>query len=101
MTIHNARIISTSLGGWDESIPSSEGPLTIGLMFEGDGWGQGSGIYSGHIEKFITHVLHSVEANDWTKLKGLHCRVRRENGRLLAVGHIIKEKWFEFNSLYS
>ena len=101
MTIHNARIISTSLGGWDESVPPRIGPLTIGLFFEGDGWGQGSGIFSGYIEEFVTQALHTLEVNDWSKLKGLPCRVRREEGSLVAVGHIIKEHWFYFNSLYT
>lgn len=100
MTEHNAEIVSTSIGGWDESIPSARGPLTIGLMFQGDGWGQGSGIFSGEIEAFITRVLHTVECNDWSKLKGMHCRVRREEGRLVAIGHILKARWFFFNSLY-
>lgn len=100
MTIHNAQIAYTTLGGWDQSIPGSDGPLTISLFFEGDGWGQGSGTFSGSIEAFITQVLNTVEAYDWSKLKGLHCRVRREDGRLVAVGHLIKERWFFFGRLY-
>ena len=100
MTTQNARIGYTTLGGWDDTVPGPERPLTIGLLFEGDGWGQGSGIFSGDIEKFITNVLHAVGANDWSKLKGSYCRIRREEGRIVAVGHLIEERWFLFNSLY-
>ena len=103
MTIYNARIDAVSLGGWDGSVPSPFAltPLAIALMFEGDGWVQGSGTFSGHIEEFITQVLQTVECNDWSKLKGLHCRVSRLDGRLVAIGHIIKDHWFYFNSLYT
>ena len=98
MEICNARIAATTLGGWDESVPSSTGPLTIALMFEGDGWGQGSGTFSGNIEAFITQVLHVVEASDWSKLKGLPCRVGREKGLIVGMGNIIKERWFFFST---
>ena len=100
MEIKNARVASTSLGGWDESVPSTTNRLTIGLVFEGDDWGQGTGIFGGSIEEFVTQVLYVLEATDWSKIKGLPCRVHREDGRIVGIENIIKARWFFFNSLY-
>lgn len=95
--IENAVIRAAYLGGWENSVP---GTLVVSLDFAGDGWGQGSGHFSGMIEAFVIGVLHAVQISEWSKLPGTHCRIRRENGRLVAVGHYLEDKWFEFASPY-
>ena len=99
MEIQNARIAGTVLGGWDDTVPTKHDSLTIALLFEGDGWGQGSGTFSGNVEMFIQQILYVLEATDWSKIKGLPCRVGHENGHIVGMGNIIKERWFFFNRL--
>ena len=99
MEIKNARIGGTILGGWDDTVPAKADRLTIALLFEGDGWGQGSWTFSGNVEMFIQQTLYVLEATDWGKIKGLPCRVGREHGHIIGIGNIIKERWFFFNRL--
>lgn len=96
--IENATISSVYLGGWEDAVPTNK--LCVSLMFSGDGWGQGSGYYSGNIEEFVRLVLVTVDVSEWSKLKGAYCRIGREGGRITAVGHWSKDNWFEFSSLY-
>ena len=95
----NAKLDSAYLGGWDDSVSSKT--VVIGLLFLGDNWGQGSGYFGGEIERFIVMTLKTLEVSDWSKLPGTLCRIRRDRGHIVAVGHIIKDKWFTFQDLYS
>lgn len=89
----NAKITSTYLGGWDSSTPP---PLVVGLVFEGDGWGQGSGYYSGPVDRFVAGVCHILGVSSWEEVGGQFCRVRRKDGLITEVGNFIKEDWFSF-----
>ena len=94
----NAKLMEAYLGGWDNGVPSDR--LVVGLQFEGDGWAQGSGYFSGEIEPFVLMVLKTLEVSAWHKLPGTFCRIRRDKmGRLFAMGHLLKEKWFTFADL--
>lgn len=95
----NAKLDSAYLGGWDNSVPSST--VVISLMFSGEHWGQGSGHFGGEIERFIVMTLKTLEVSNWNKLPGTFCRIRRDRGRIVAVGHIIKDQWFTFQNPYS
>ena len=98
----NAKLDSTHLGGWDDSVPPKNTlTLVISLTFSGDQWGQGSGQFSGEIERFVVETLKTLEVSDWGKLPGTLCRIRRERGLIVAVGHIIKDQWFTFQNIYS
>lgn len=94
--INNARIVSTYIGGWDGSLPP---PLVVGVMFEGDGWGQGSGYWSGHTEDIVAGVCKALRVSCWEKVVGSLCRVKWADGRLVAVGHIIKDQWYTFGEV--
>lgn len=94
----NAKLDSAYIGGWDDTVPSTR--LVVSLLFSGDQWGQGSGVFSGEIERFIMKTLKTLEVSDWKKLPGTFCRVRRDKGHIVAVGHLLKDQWFTFQDLY-
>lgn len=90
--IENAKIRNTFLGKEDHGIPSSM------LSLEGDCWGQGFG---GHDLRFegkgvalLMGILDTLRVDSWEKLPGTLVRVRRVNGRICAVGHIVEDRWF-------
>lgn len=102
----NAKIESTFLGREDHGI------MTFVLDLVGEGWGQGFGTYSMDTyngEKrvptlfgmaIIMGILDTLEVDSWEKLKGQIVRYKRKSGRIVAIGHIYKEKWFNINELH-
>ena len=107
--IENAKIDSTFLGINDHGI------FDAWLHMSGDGWGCGFGGYSldgpikidgkfshredteGIVGEYVRQVLETVGVDSWEKLKGQHIRVKTEGlgGGILAIGNLIKDKWFE------
>ena len=92
--IENAIINSTHLGYEDH------GTLTAMLTMTGDGWGQGFGGMTlrprdgNAMAEFVERTLKAVGVDRWEKLKGQHARIRREHGRIVAIGHIVEDRWF-------
>lgn len=99
----NAVIESASLG-------LENGFLSAWLSLEyGDSSGQGFGgfmLYAGPRNKqhltqwniaghFIQRVLEVAGVDQWSKLQGRSIRVRAEHSRVHAIGHIVKDDWFE------
>jgi hypothetical protein len=101
MTEENARISSTMLG------PEDHGIFTAWLMCEFDGAGQGFGgygmRYGGFAAWFIQEVLRVTGADCWEKIPGRYIRVRRDHGKIHAIGNIendplktrVKGEWFD------
>lgn len=100
--IVNAVIESVSLDDSDRGLLSSHVFLDYG------GSGQGFGGYALYLPKsFSNHELKSVaghfiwrcmevaEVRSWDKMKGKTVRVKIENGLAVAIGHIVKDDWFE------
>lgn len=100
----NARITGTMLGIEDHGI------LTCMIYLDyGDsgaqgfgGWsmdytkdGQKGGQMTGFCAKYIRSVLEVVDVGNWEDLKGKNVRARCAGGRVEAIGHILKDKWFE------
>lgn len=92
MEIKNAKIESTMLGFEDHGI------FTY-MIYVGDGSsGQGFGGYSlggNYTDAVIKGLLKTVGVDKWEDLKGSFVRVKSEEGRLVEIGHLMEEKWFD------
>lgn len=87
------------------------GLLSAWLMLDYGGSGQGFGGYSLYLPKNFTHhvnqrnvcghfiwrVMEIADVEEWSQLEGKTIRVRKESefGAILAIGHIIKDDWFD------
>jgi hypothetical protein len=103
METRNATIKSTFLGYEDHQI------LTCFLNLDYGDSGQSFGGYAlDAYDKdkddrvatvacgtWIKEILEVVELKSWEKLPGTHIRVKQDNGRVYAIGHLLKDKWFE------
>ena len=52
--------------------------------------------------RYITGVMEAVGVEEWGELAGKYCRIERKNdwnSPILAVGHIVKDKWFRPDDL--
>jgi len=101
--VRNAIIESTSLSTADH------GCLSGWLYLDYGGSGQGFGGYSLYLPKdfkkavnqrnyaghFIFRCMEIAGVEDWGKLPGRTIRVRCEHSRVHAVGHILKDDWFD------
>lgn len=106
LKMQNAQITSTFLGYEDHGI------LTYYLMLKGDGWGYGFGglgldswnkakdrrfAENGYGLESIRSILDTVGVQRWEDLTGKYLRCEGEGwgGRILRIGHITDEKWFD------
>lgn len=104
-SIQNAVIESTMLGREDHGIMTAYVFLKCEIGSAGfggyalDGYDEASkeriGVAFGIA--FIMNVLDIVEVDKWEKLPGKPCRVDTEGwgGRILRIGHFMKDKWFD------
>ena len=45
--------------------------------------------------KFIHYCLRIADVKDWNELINRPIRIRIEDGRIVAIGHYMEDKWFE------
>lgn len=86
----NAKIEETFLG------VQGHGIFTCVITFGGAGWSQGFPAYNLQTDasKFLLPLIKTVGAKSYEDLTGHLVRVKRDNGIIVAVGHIFDDKWF-------
>ena len=101
--IRNARIESVSLSCADHGVLT--GWLTLDYGGSGQGFG-GHALYCPENEKFpgprrgyaahfIWRCCEVVDVPTWESLKGKTIRAKCDQGKVYAIGHILKDKWFD------
>lgn len=103
MVIKNAIITDATITNSDHGLLSAWVSLDYG------GTAQGFGGYALYLPKGFTHhnvkgpnyaghficrVMEVADVSEWSKLKGKTIRVKCEHIKVHAIGHIIKEDWF-------
>lgn len=85
------------------------GLLSAWLHLDYGGSGQGFGGFSLYLPKNFTHsnnqknyaghfiwrVMEVAGVSEWGQLRGRTIRVRAEHSRVHAIGHIVKDDWFD------
>ncbi len=84
------------------------GFLDCWLTLDYGGSGQGFGGWTLYLPKHWTHhkiespaghfifrVMEVAGVEKWSQLKGKTIRVKADHGRVHAIGHIIKDDWFD------
>lgn len=100
--VMNAKIESTRIGNDDH------GSLDIYVFVDHECGHQGFGGWALYLPKGFTHhemnsiaghhlwrIMEIADVETWDKLPGEAIRVRIENGFIVAIGHIVKEDWYE------
>lgn len=64
------------------------------LLYAPKGWKAHNhgGDFTGH---FIYRVLEIAGVDDWSKLVGRTVRVKSDHSAVQAIGHIVKDEWFD------
>lgn len=100
--IRNAVIESATITNDDHGL------LSAWLHLDYGGSGQGFGGYALYLPKDFTHsnnqknyaghfiwrCMEIAGVSEWSKLKGKTIRVRCEHSKVHAIGHIVKDDWF-------
>lgn len=86
--------------------------LTISLLIQTKSTAAFYGGYAyGHVSdrvcrnrlpEAIIEILKTLELTSWDQLPNTLIRIKTEgkNGRIAAIGHIMKDKWFAFDDHY-
>ena len=92
----------------DARITTDNGFLDCWLDLDYGGTGQGFGGYTLYLPKswrhhdqnspyaghFIWRVMEVAGVSEWSDLPGKTIRVRAEHSKVHAIGHIVKDDWF-------
>jgi hypothetical protein len=100
----NAVIEKATLTGNDHDL------LSAWIYLDYGGSGQAFGGYSLYLPKSFTHhdpcgpnyaghfiwrVMEIAGVSEWSKLPGKTIRARHEHSKVHAIGHIVKDDWFD------
>jgi hypothetical protein len=99
--IINAKITDVTLNYGDRGL------LTAWIQLDYGGSSQGFGGYALYLPKsfkhhqllshaghFITRCIQIADVESWEKIKGKTVRARCTQGSVEAIGHIVKDDWF-------
>lgn len=88
--------LERGLSAWVQLDYGDSGSQGFGgyLLYAPEGWKahKSGGNYAGH---FIYRVLTIAGASDWSKLVGRTVRARCDHSKVYAIGHIVKDDWFD------
>lgn len=70
------------------------------LLYAPKGWSahNNSGNFCGH---FVYRCLQIAGVGDTSEMRGKAIRVRADNGKIQAIGHIINDDWFDPESEFA
>jgi hypothetical protein len=95
--VTNGKITHLFLGMEDHGIWTTE----VGVEDQGGTQSFGGLAFNGvegsrFMGEWIKGVCKALQVDSWEKLKGTHCRIRRDKygGPIRSIGHIIHENWF-------
>lgn len=94
--IENARIKSTMLGRQDHGILT--GGVNLEFAVGGVQMFGGWTLDGPYMATFVARVLDVIGVDYWEKLPGMPCRAMT-NGRIIAIGHFLDERWFALEEL--
>lgn len=87
--IENAQIHEVNLGFEDHGI------FGINIALRGGSWSQGTGWFDVRrieLATMLCDLLTTVGVNELKDLPGKFVRIRREDGRIVAIGNLLAEK---------
>ena len=98
--IENCKIRGTNLGLENHNI------MSLDLHLEGDGWGVSFGGYrmdGAYGMACLRELLETLEVGKYEDLKGMYVRCVNTGlgGRCLAIGHLLKDRWFSFGAFFN
>lgn len=98
--IENCKIRNTNLGLENHNI------MSLDLHLEGDGWGVSFGGYrmdGAYGMACLKELLETLEVGKYEDLKGMYVRCVNTGlgGRCLAIGHLLKDRWFSFGAFFN
>ena len=102
--LKNAEITGTHLGYEDHGIFT----FMLNLKYGGSGQGAGGWALDSYDKKLdkrigtklgmdlIIEILKVLEVEKWEDLPGQFIRVKADYTKVHAIGHLLKDKWFDF-----
>jgi hypothetical protein len=79
--------LNLDYGGMNQAFGGYQLYLPSGSKFH-----SGQANYAGH---FIWRCMEIAGVTEWSELRGKTIRVRQEHVGVIAIGHIIKDDWFD------
>jgi len=93
VTIENAKIESTHLGFEGHGILTLGITVLRGCIVQSIGGYNYDGQGRANLAQHVREILTVLGVEKWGDVRG-YCRVESQNGRLVALGHIVEDRWW-------